>query len=166
MTVSKILVTHGHFDHFLAANDIHKYTSAPVCIHSADKKLYEMLPIQLQMFGQSSNSTLKPIDLELSDGMELGVLGGVVIHTPGHSPGSCCFHFPDIQLLCSGDTLFKGSIGRTDLWFGDSAAIKQSIQNRLYTLPDETRVIPGHESETTIGAERRTNMVVRDKCCM
>jgi glyoxylase-like metal-dependent hydrolase (beta-lactamase superfamily II) len=83
-----------------------------------------------------------------------------VIHTPGHTPGSACFYFEDQGLLFSGDTLFRGGIGRTDLWGGDSRAIIQSIRERLYSLNEDTLVIPGHGGESSIGWEREHNMFV------
>ena len=100
-------------------------------------------------------------DFDLTDGLDLSVRGGRVIHTPGHSPGSCCFYFAEDSLVCTGDTLFRQSVGRTDLMGGDSAALVKSIQTRLYTLPPDTHVIPGHGPTTDIGFEMKHNGVVK-----
>ena len=91
----------------------------------------------------------------------VGGIEGVALHTPGHTPGSMCFHFPGEKLVLGGDTLFQGSIGRTDLWGGDFEAIERSIRERLYTLDEATRVITGHGPETQIGIERESNQFVR-----
>ena len=90
----------------------------------------------------------------------LGPYTAIVLHTPGHTPGSACFYIESQNLVFSGDTLFRGGIGRTDLWGGDGGAIIQSIQERLYSLKDETQVIPGHGGESSIGWEREHNMYV------
>ena len=91
----------------------------------------------------------------------LGQLSLIALHTPGHTPGSMSFHLPSEQLVVAGDTLFRGSIGRTDLWGGDFDAIEQSIRERLYTLEDETVVVTGHGPETEIGREKESNGFVR-----
>jgi glyoxylase-like metal-dependent hydrolase (beta-lactamase superfamily II) len=98
-------------------------------------------------------------DVSAEDGMNLRIAGheAQVLHTPGHTPGSICLHLPEVRLLLAGDTLFAGSIGRTDLPGGDMHAILQSLRDRLMLLPDTTRVVPGHGPETTIGTERESN---------
>jgi hydroxyacylglutathione hydrolase len=160
--VKMILVTHGHFDHFLAAGEIRKHTGAPVALHAADNQLWAALPIQCMMLGMPApTAAIAPPEVALTDGMALPVRNGRVIHTPGHSPGSSCFYFPDDALCCTGDTLFQGSVGRTDLMGGDSAALVRSIQQKLYTLPVETQCIPGHGPTTSIGQEAKFNGVVR-----
>ncbi|MGB4893088.1 MAG: MBL fold metallo-hydrolase, partial [Nitrospira sp.] len=93
--------------------------------------------------------------------LAIGELEGIALHTPGHTPGSMCFHFPAAKLVVAGDTLFRGSIGRTDLWGGDFDVIEQSIRERLYTLDEQTAVVTGHGPETEIGRERETNSFVR-----
>jgi len=103
------------------------------------------------------------VTADLSDGEEIAVGASTirVIHTPGHSPGSCCFLVGDeAPVLFSGDTLFQGSIGRTDLWGGSLETIERSIRQRLYSLPDELAVVPGHGEATTIGREKRNNPFV------
>jgi glyoxylase-like metal-dependent hydrolase (beta-lactamase superfamily II) len=155
------LHTHAHFDHFLASGHIKKATGAPLCLHPHDRDLWSMLEIQCQMFGVPY-APAPPPDQWIADDEELSVgpYSAAVIHTPGHTPGSVGFYFEDQKLLFSGDTLFRGGIGRTDLWGGDSRAIIQSIRERLYSLNEDTLVIPRHGGETSIGWEREHNMFV------
>lgn len=159
--VTAILITHGHFDHFLAAAAIKEVTKAPICISAADTMLYNALAIQCGMFGISPVPVAKPIDQYLKDGDSILDGNGVCIATPGHSPGSMCFYFSNLNLICTGDTLFKGSVGRTDLMGGNAAQLKQSILEKLYTLPKNLNVIPGHGDKTTIGDECQNNSVIR-----
>jgi len=162
LTVVSILHTHAHFDHFLASGEMKKATNATLCLHPDDRELWEMLEIQCRMFGVPYAPVPLP-DYWLHDEEKLivGGIEGVALHTPGHTPGSMCFHFPGEKLLLGGDTLFQGSIGRTDLWGGDFEAIERSIRERLYTLDEATRVITGHGPETQIGIERESNQFVR-----
>jgi len=162
LTVVSILHTHAHFDHFLASGEMKKATNATLCLHPDDRKLWEMLEIQCRMFGVPYAPVPLP-DYWLHDEEKLivGGIEGVALHTPGHTPGSMCFHFPGERLVLGGDTLFQGSIGRTDLWGGDFEAIERSIRERLYTLDEATRVITGHGPETQIGIERESNQFVR-----
>ncbi len=162
LTVVSILHTHAHFDHFLASGEMKKATNATLCLHPDDRELWEMLEIQCRMFGVPYAPVPLP-DYWLHDEEKLivGGIEGVALHTPGHTPGSMCFHFPGEKLLLGGDTLFQGSIGRTDLWGGDFEAIERSIRERLYTLDETTRVITGHGPETQIGIERESNQFVR-----
>jgi glyoxylase-like metal-dependent hydrolase (beta-lactamase superfamily II) len=162
LTVARILHTHAHFDHFLASSELKRATGALLCLHEADKKLWEMLDRQCELFGVASAPALMPEHF-LKDEEPIGVggLNGIALHTPGHTPGSMSFHFSSAQLLLAGDTLFRGAIGRTDLWGGDFKAIEQSIRERLYTLDEQTRVITGHGAETVIGFEKDENMYVR-----
>jgi len=162
--VVMILVTHAHFDHFLAAEEVRKACGAPVALHPADQPLWAALPFQCAMMGiPAPKAPTAAPDRELSNGQELPVRGGRVLHTPGHSPGSCCFYFAADRLCCTGDTLFAGSVGRTDLMGGDGQALTRSIQNKLYALPPDTKCIPGHGASTTIGHEAKYNAVVRAK---
>lgn len=162
LTVSWLLHTHAHFDHFLASGEMQKATGAPLCLHREDQTLWENLELQCQTFG-IPYTPVPPPDQWLEDGEEvsLGDIRGTALHTPGHTPGSLCFHFDRAKMLLAGDTLFRGSIGRTDLWGGDGTAIQRSIKERLYTLDETTRVITGHGPETTIGSEMRSNAFVR-----
>jgi hydroxyacylglutathione hydrolase len=162
LTATLIIHTHAHFDHFLAAGQIQGATGAPLCLHRADQPLWENLELQCKVFGVPYTPVPAP-NRWLRDDEELGVgsLGGITIHTPGHTPGSLCFYFAPAKLLIAGDTLFHGSIGRTDLWGGDARAIERSIKDRLYSLDEATRVITGHGPETSIGFERRNNQFVQ-----
>jgi len=167
VTIVQILVTHAHFDHFLAAGEIRKLTKSPIFLHKADLELWRMLPMQCMLFRiDAPAERIADPDQWLDDGSKLKVLDGVVIHTPGHSPGSSCFYFAESKLLFTGDTLFRASIGRTDLLGGDPKKIVESIQKKLYTLPDDINVTPGHGESTTIGYEKQNNMVVRAKSAL
>jgi hydroxyacylglutathione hydrolase len=162
LTVVSVVHTHAHFDHFMASGAIKHATGAALCLHPDDRKLWEMLEVQCRMFGIPYVPAPLP-DYWLHDEEKIAVGGveGVALHTPGHTPGSMCFFFPSEALLLAGDTLFRGGIGRTDLWGGDGEAIQQSIRERLYTLDATTRVVTGHGPETHIGFEREYNPFVR-----
>jgi glyoxylase-like metal-dependent hydrolase (beta-lactamase superfamily II) len=162
LTVTSIVHTHAHFDHFLASGEMKRATGAPLWLHRADLELWDNLELQCRTFGVPY-APAPPPDRWLQDDEELslGEVTGVALHTPGHTPGSMCFHFEAAKLLLAGDTLFRGSIGRTDLWGGDAQAIERSIKSRLYALDEDTRVITGHGPETKIGFEIRFNPFVR-----
>jgi glyoxylase-like metal-dependent hydrolase (beta-lactamase superfamily II) len=158
LTVISILHTHAHFDHFLASGHVKKATGAALCLHPDDRTLWEILDVQCRMFGVPYVPVPLP-DYWLQD-EEKVIFGGVeaiALHTPGHTPGSMCFHFSTEKLVVAGDTLFRGGIGRTDLWGGDYGAIERSIRERLYALDDTTLVVTGHGPETQIGFEREYN---------
>ena len=161
LTVRAVWHTHAHFDHFLASGMIKDATGAPLWLHPADLALWEMLEVQCQMF-QVPFVPAPPPDMWLQDedDVKVGDFSGSVIHTPGHTPGSASFYFEGQGLVFSGDTLFRGGIGRTDLWGGDSQAIERSIRDRLYCLKEETVIVPGHGQESSIGWEREYNMFV------
>jgi hydroxyacylglutathione hydrolase len=157
-----LVLTHAHFDHFAAARAIAEATGASIALHREDESLYGMLVEQGRLFGFLFEEP-RPVDRHLEDG-DLLAAGNVelsVIHTPGHSPGSVCFLYGgEKPILFSGDTLFLESIGRTDLWGGSSEVLSKSIHDRLFVLPDDLSVIPGHGAPTTIGHERRANPFV------
>lgn len=152
--------THAHLDHVLAAGELKTKTGAPIYLHAADNFLWDMIEQQCQMFGVPYTPQPDP-DAAIVDDQDLGCCGGVAIHTPGHSPGSTSFWFEEAKLLVAGDTLFRGSIGRTDLWGGDYNQIERSIKERLYTLDTDALVITGHGPSTRIGDERESNAMVR-----
>lgn len=161
-TVGHILHTHAHLDHFLASSEIKKATGAAICLHQDDLQLWNNLELQCRVFGVSYVPALPP-DYWLTDEEKvmLGQVPIVALHTPGHTPGSISFYVPDDKLLLAGDTLFRGSIGRTDLWGGSYEALEESIRERLYSLDDTTRVITGHGPDTEIGFEKESNQFVR-----
>ena len=155
-TLKAIWLTHAHFDHILGVADVHRETGAEIWLHPGDRSLYDNLPQQGLWLGHRVAPPPAP-SRELAHGQRL-TLGGTdfeVRHTPGHSPGSVSFVGPGVVL--SGDALFAGSIGRSDLPGGDHDTLIRSIQSQLLSLDDETRVLSGHGPETTIGVERRTN---------
>lgn len=158
LTLKQIVVTHGHIDHVGGAVALKKATGAPVLLNENDLPLLRMMSEQAGWLGIATPEVAAP-DASAEDGMAAGIAGhtATVLHTPGHTQGSICLHFAPENLLLAGDTLFAGSIGRTDLPGGDGRQILRSIHDRVLTLPDATRVIPGHGAETTIGQERVAN---------
>jgi len=162
LKVIHILHTHAHFDHFLASGEMRKATGATICLHQDDLGLWNNLELQCRMFGVTYSPVPLP-DYWLKDEEKLSVgqVSVTALHTPGHTPGSMSFHVPGDNLVLAGDTLFRGSIGRTDLWGGDFDAIERSIRERLYTLEDATIVVTGHGPETEIGQEKETNQFFR-----
>lgn len=154
-----IVHTHAHLDHFLAAGDIKRQTGAPIWLHRSDQFLWDTLEQQCHAFGVPYIPQPSP-DHWLEHEQDLSC-GGVCIHTPGHTPGSSSFYFEDAGLLIAGDTLFMGSVGRTDFPGGDSTLLRQSIQQRLYRLDESAAVVTGHGPETSIGQEMRHNAFVR-----
>lgn len=158
LTLKQILVTHAHIDHVGGALKLKSLTGAPIFLNENDLPLLQIMAEQAAWVGVQTPETAPP-DEPLIDGSSVGLANypARVLHTPGHTQGSICLHFAPLKMVLAGDTLFAGSIGRTDLPGGNGEQILHSIQNRLLTLPDETKVVPGHGPVTTIGAERRTN---------
>jgi len=159
LQVKYLLHTHAHFDHILGSRAMREATGAQICLHKKDEQLYQNLGMQCQMFGFDYDEPL-PIDHYLNDEEELtiGKSKTTALFTPGHTPGSTCFQLSDKEsVLFAGDTLFQGSIGRTDLWGGSFDDIIKSIKSKLLTLDDSTRVVAGHGPDTTIWSERRKN---------
>jgi glyoxylase-like metal-dependent hydrolase (beta-lactamase superfamily II) len=187
--VKLLLHTHAHFDHILATGEVAAATGAEILLHTQDREMYENLPAQGRAFGFFARRPPE-VSRWLVGGEEIAIgnLVAQVIHTPGHTPGSVGFYFPSgkepregsfdlprgepsgearqlsgvspAPLLLSGDTLFADSVGRTDLPGGSFEDLVVSIREKLYLLPDATRVIPGHGPETTIGQEREHNPFV------
>jgi len=155
-----IIHTHAHLDHILAAGEIKKATGAPIYLHQSDQFLWDGVEQQCAMFGMPPVSLPEP-DHYLQDDQDLGCCGGVAIHTPGHTPGSVSFWFEQYKTLIAGDTLFLGSIGRTDLPGGNFEQIVTSIKQRIYTLDDDAVVVTGHGPNTTIENEKVANGFVR-----
>jgi hydroxyacylglutathione hydrolase len=164
LTVRQIVVTHAHIDHVGGAAQLRKLTGAPVVMNQQDLPLLRMMEMQAGWIGVPTPEVAPP-DMSAEDGFAVGLptLPAEVLHTPGHTPGSICLLFPAQHLLLAGDTLFAGSIGRTDLPGGDGHQILRSLRDRLLVLPDATRVLPGHGPETTIGEERHSNPFLQPK---
>ena len=164
LTLRQIIVTHAHIDHVGGAALLRKSTGAPVVMNQQDLGLLGMMEMQAGWLGVPTPQVAPP-DASAEDGLTIGLatLPAQVLHTPGHTPGSICLLFPDHHLLLAGDTLFAGSIGRTDLPGGDGQQILRSLRERLLVLPDSTHVVPGHGPETTIGEERQSNPFLQPK---
>jgi glyoxylase-like metal-dependent hydrolase (beta-lactamase superfamily II) len=154
-----IVATHAHIDHGGGIEKLKQATGAAVLMHESDLPLYQNLVLQAEWLGVPAPG-VTDVDQFLKEGdlLRWGTLSLEVLHTPGHSPGSLSLYLPgDNQRILSGDTLFQGSIGRTDLWGGSMDEILRSIHNRLLIFPDQTPVFPGHGLPTTIGEERERN---------
>lgn len=158
LKLKQIVVTHAHIDHVGGALRLKRATNAPILLNENDLPLLKMMNVQAAWLRIPTPEVAAP-DENAREGLVVGIANhkGEVLHTPGHTQGSVCLHFADEKLLFAGDTLFAGSIGRTDLPGGDGKQILRSIHDRLMPLADETRVIPGHGPETTIGTERESN---------
>ncbi len=158
LTLKQIVVTHAHIDHIGGAAQLKRITGAPVLFHQADLPVQAMMEVQAGWLGVPTPEQTA-LDQSAEDGLAIGIdgLSAEVIHTPGHTPGSICLHFPKQELLLAGDTLFAGTVGRTDLPFGDTQQILRSLHTRLLPLPDNTVVVPGHGEETVMGEEKQSN---------
>jgi glyoxylase-like metal-dependent hydrolase (beta-lactamase superfamily II) len=164
LKLKQILVTHAHIDHVGGALKLKRLTGAPIFLNENDLPLLESMAAQAAWLGMNPPEVALP-DEGLTDGLVVGLerYPAQVLHTPGHTQGSVCLHFVPLKLLVAGDTLFAGSIGRTDLPGGDFPQIIDSLHSRLLTLPDETEVLPGHGPATTIGEERSSNPFLRSQ---
>ena len=162
LTIKALVHTHAHLDHMMATRRVQEETKSKTYLHKDDLFLWTNLQMQADMFGLETEPA-GPVDTYLEDAMEIsfGAEKIKTIFTPGHTPGSCCFYFEGKEsILFSGDTLFRNSIGRTDLWGGDQAKIAKSIRQRLYSLDGDTLVLSGHGPDTQISHEKKHNPFV------
>ena len=158
LQIKQIVITHAHIDHVGGAMQLRAATGAPILLNQNDYALLKMLDAQAAWIGVAPPGRVE-IDHSVAqaDSIKTGSLSADVIHTPGHTEGSICLYFPAEKKLIAGDTLFAGSIGRTDLPGGSFEKIIRSLHDKVLELPDDTVVIPGHGSLTTIGRERHSN---------
>ena len=159
-TLKGILLTHGHFDHIMAADEVRDKYNVKVYASAEEKNTLSTPHINLgEAYGM--NLSVKA-DIWHNDGDVLNLAGFDIkaIHTPGHTKGSCCYYLKDEGVLFSGDTVFYGSVGRTDFPGGSTAEIVRSLHKLVDSLPEETEVFPGHDASTTIGYEKRYNPFV------
>ena len=158
LTLKAVFLTHGHFDHITAVSSVVEALKVPVYASRTEERLLSDGELNESLGSYGYSVTVKP-DHYLDDGSEVDVAGMKIrmIETPGHTEGSCCYYLEEQKALISGDTLFAGSVGRTDLPTGSMRKLIDSIESKLMTLPDDVDVYPGHGEFTTIGYERKWN---------
>ena len=157
-----ILLTHGHYDHIAGVEQVREKYQIPVYVHSLDANM--LTDSRANLGDWLSTQPFQPVQewktVEDGDTLQFGDNTFTVIHTPGHTPGGCCYYMEQEDVLFSGDTLFRTSVGRSDFPGGSASALVRSVKEKLLILPEETHVYPGHMEETTIGYEKRHNPFV------
>ena len=155
--VAAILLTHGHFDHIWGCSRLRQLTSAPVYAYEGEEEV--LLSSDLNVSAGAGRACTVKANTLLKDGEEVTIEGMTfkLIATPGHTQGSCCYYFEEANMLISGDTLFEESVGRTDLPTGSMSTLVRSVKDKLFELPDDVVVYPGHGDSTTIGHEKKYN---------
>ena len=156
-TLKAILLTHGHFDHIMALNDLKKRYNVPVYAHEEEEDVLKQSSLNLS--GSIGQIYTTQADVYVKDGehLKLAGLDVIVLYTPGHTKGGVCYYFPEEKVLMSGDTLFHCSIGRTDFPTGSMSQLVRSVKEQLFVLPDDVQVYPGHDSVTSMGYEKQCN---------
>ena len=157
LDIKAILLTHAHFDHMCAADEIQAATEAKIMIYKDEAEVAQNPDYNLSSVFGTPEAYRYDAELNAGDKVEFGETYCRIISTPGHTKGGCCFYFEQEGALFTGDTLFMGSVGRSDFPTGDEAILRKSIIEKLYILPDETRVFCGHGPSTTIGYEKQYN---------
>lgn len=164
LDIEAIVLTHAHVDHIMGLQKAMQLFNAPVYMHQESIMFIENYPEQAMMFGLEADPIeVRPVFIDASWTLQIGSFEYDARYTPGHSPGHLSFYHKKGGWVIVGDALFAGSIGRTDLYGGDFELLEENIRKKLYTLPEDTVVWPGHGPETTIGYEKKTNPFVRDR---
>ena len=156
-----VLLTHGHFDHMLAADDLRDEYGIPIIACAAEQQV--LTDSIKNLSGSWASAHVLLADQWVCDGKKLELAGFSieVFHTPGHTAGSCCYYLPEEEVLFSGDTLFAGSVGRSDFPTGNEGQLIRAIKSGIMSLPDDVKVYPGHGESTTIGCERVNNPFIQ-----